>query len=456
VSANEAKTTLLAAPRRRWYRSWWFGVTVSALVLLAAALVYLHLSRSPAPPEVDVAGVDPAIVAALSQAREAVLESPRSAEAWGRLGMVLVVHDYRPQANVCFDQAERLDPRDVRWPYFHALGSLAVTDDEAALPKLEQAVALCGDDFDGPRMRLAELLLRLNRVDEAETHFRHLLDIDPGHVRAQLGLARIAAKRGNHQAALRSLDLAQKDRRTQKAAYKLLAELQQRLGSEAAAEAATRRAAELPDDLSWPDPLRDEVAVVRLGKLALLLQARKLRLEDRGAEAILVLRQAVRDYPNADDAWHQLGQAYLRAKDPQSAEPAFRRAGELAPRSHEHVFYRGAALAAMEDIPAATACFRKAIQLDPTFAPAHHNLGNCLMQAKDPEGAIAAYRTAVRYGPDLFDARLALATLLADRGRPAEALVHARQASQLKPTNRAAQQLVQRLQKALAAPGSSG
>ena len=53
-----------------------------------------------------------AIVAALAQARAAVQESPRSAAAWGRLGMVLAAHDFRAEANACLAQAERLDPLD--------------------------------------------------------------------------------------------------------------------------------------------------------------------------------------------------------------------------------------------------------------------------------------------------------------------------------------------------------
>src|SRR5262245_6998529 len=70
-----------------------------------------------APPEVDLAGAEPAVARAVEAARAEVLRAPRSAAAWGRLGMVLRAHDYGAEANECFAQAERLDAADPHWPY---------------------------------------------------------------------------------------------------------------------------------------------------------------------------------------------------------------------------------------------------------------------------------------------------------------------------------------------------
>src|SRR5439155_19466770 len=97
----------------------------------------------------------------------AVVESPRSALPWGRLGMVLVAHDRTAEANQCFAQAEQLDPREPRWPYFQGV-ALSLGAPEEALPKLQRAVELCGDAAEAPRRRLAELLLLQGRAEEAE------------------------------------------------------------------------------------------------------------------------------------------------------------------------------------------------------------------------------------------------------------------------------------------------
>src|SRR5437660_128152 len=88
VSANETKceTTAPQPPARRWYRSPRFYVLASICCLLLGGGVYLRFSdRMPEPPVVDMKGIDPAVVAAVEEARAEVRESPRSAAAWGRL-----------------------------------------------------------------------------------------------------------------------------------------------------------------------------------------------------------------------------------------------------------------------------------------------------------------------------------------------------------------------------------
>jgi tetratricopeptide (TPR) repeat protein len=429
---------------------WVLLTAVACLVLAAGWLLGPRFYRGgPEPPEVDLTGVDPALAAAVQAAQQAVREAPTSAEAWGRLGMVLVVHDYRVPGSFCFAQAQRLEPHEVRWPYFDALGGLSVGDHAAALPRLEQAVALCQDVFDGPRLRLGEVLLRLNRPDEAETHFRRLLAANPRHTPARLGLARIALQRGQPQSALQHLELPQRDRRTRKAASLLLAEVHQRLGNTALAAAARQRAAELPDDLPWPDLLYEEMAMARVGRVLRLQEAHRFALDGHNDIAIDLLRQLVRDYPDAADAWHMLGLVLLQGKQAKEAEQAFRRASELAPLSHEYVSYRGVALMFLGDLRTALVCFRKALELKPGFAPARLNLGKCLAAAGDRPGALDAYRAAVRSGPELFEARLALSTLLAELKQYPEALFHARQAVQLDPSSLPARDLVTRIEKAL-------
>jgi tetratricopeptide (TPR) repeat protein len=442
-------------PGRRWYRSpWFYLVTAAAALLLGGWGAYQRWGHAePEPPDVDPAGLDPAIVAAVRAARAEVLRTPRAAAAWGRLGMVLVVHDFRAQADVCLARAEQLDPREPRWPYYQALGALLFgADPDAALPKLERTVALCGEVPDAPRVRLAELLLSQNRLDDAERHFRHLLEHHPGHPRALLGLARIALERGDPQGALGRLPLALQDRRTQKAAWLLAAAVRQRLGEQAAAEEARQRAAGLPDDPFWPDPFNEEATELRTGKDAWLKRARRYAQLGRDAEALALLQRTVEDYPEADDAWLQLGKLFLQRREPGAAEEALRQAARLAPQSHECIYYLGAALVVQGDKKAAADCFREAVKLKPDFAPAHHNLGNCRAEAGDTAGALDAYRKAVQYEPNLFEARLALATLLADKGQDAEALAHARQAARLRPANPEAQKLLGRLEKAAPRP----
>src|SRR5437899_2101638 len=128
------------------------------IILITGAVGYLWFrSAPPDPPDVVLTGLDPTVVNVVEESRAAVRHSPRSAAAWGRLGMVLVVHDFHAEANRCFAQSERLDPRDPHWPYYQGI-TLFLGDPKAAIPKLRRAVALCGDRPDVPRLRLAETL----------------------------------------------------------------------------------------------------------------------------------------------------------------------------------------------------------------------------------------------------------------------------------------------------------
>jgi tetratricopeptide (TPR) repeat protein len=444
VSANDAKVVV----RTPLVVLLLVAAGVVLLLLLAGTLTYRYLIHwGPPVPEVDLEGVDPAVARLVEQARADVLASPREAMAWGRLGLILVVHHYLPQGELCLARAEQLEPDEVRWPYFQALGYLAGGDNEAAVPKLERAVVLDGDAHDAPRMRLAEALLNLARLDEAEKQFRRLLSHNPRHGRALLGVARIASQRGQPRAALRPLAQAGKDPRTRKAACVLLAEVHQRLGNQAEAEAARRQAASLPNDLTWTDPLRDEASAMRTGKVILLRQASKFAREGQHKEALELLEQAVQDYPHAADAWFQLGNVLLQVHDPRAAEQALRKATELAPQGHEYVYTLGNALVAQEKVNDAIACYRRATQIKPDYGPAHCNLGKALADTGHPAEAEAAYRQAIRFTPDLFEAHLGLAALLAERGQHAEAVEQARQAQRLKPGDDKARQLVERLEK---------
>src|SRR5262249_26401188 len=143
----------------------------------AAAYVWLHWP--PPVPEIPLEGQEPEVVDVVGRARAAVVKDPRSADAWGQLGRVLMANELHSEIALdCFAQAERLDPNNPRWPYFCA-GILKVDKGkpEEAVRKLERAVALAdagGVPPSAPRLLLAETLLSLGRADDAEVHFKHV------------------------------------------------------------------------------------------------------------------------------------------------------------------------------------------------------------------------------------------------------------------------------------------
>src|SRR5207237_7046248 len=125
--------------------------------------------------------LDPDLRESIEAAQAKVVQEPRSAEAWGYLGKLLRTPEFNEEASFCFAQAEKLDERNIRWPYLRG-EAIMMTAPEAALPHLRRALEVADrvePDNLVPRLRLAELLMATGRHDEADDCLRLARAIDP-------------------------------------------------------------------------------------------------------------------------------------------------------------------------------------------------------------------------------------------------------------------------------------
>jgi tetratricopeptide (TPR) repeat protein len=435
------------APRGKW--------RLVALAVLAVGVAggFYAWRREPAPvpPSVDLEDADPEVVRAIETARAAVLATPRSGMAWGRLGMVFAVHDFDAPARTCFLQAERFDPADFRWPYLHGMMQHIPAPHEA-LPLLQRAADRAASES-APRLLLAETLLEQNRLDEAEPYFRGVPETDPQRGRACLGLARLASNRDDPQSALEALRKAVEYAPEAKPVRTLLAEVYHRLGDDKAAHEELRLLAELPDDFSWPDPIMEQMWQLRAGVQAHITYAGRCLQQGRHSEAADVLRQTVRDHPASYDAWLALGRGLLQVRASQGTADALRQAVRLRPAAFEAHFYLGAALHQENNLRAAAEQYRQALTYKSHHAIAHYNLGICYRDLNDPDQAIAAFREAVRCKPDLAAGHRELGALLVKSGHDAEALPHLQAAVRLAPHDDNAAKLLEEVQKRMRTRG---
>ncbi len=442
------------ASRRLWLSVLLIFVSVAAI---GGGWWWYRQPRSIEPPNPDLDGVDPAVAAVISKERRAVLAAPRDAAAWGRLGEVLELFNFRKDSLACFAQAERLDPRQPQWPYHQGL-LLQWDNAEEALPHLRRAVELSDQreasstdrrnagSAEAMRLRLSETLLAQGYLDEAEESFRRLLQHELSHPRGHFGLGRVAIQRQQWKEARTHLQQAAADNRVARAATFSLAELYEQLNDETAAAQARARLERLPPDPPWPDPFLDELQRFNTGRRARVMQADQLFKQGRTKEAITLYSQVVQDYPNSDAAWSALGQALYRAGDRANAERALSKTVELAPRFAEAHNYLGLARLAQGKLEDAASSFQQAIQIKADFALAHFNLGRCLLLQKKEKDALDAFRAAVRYKPDYAAAHTSLAELLHQIHQDAEALDEARQALLLNPADEQAKQLREKLE----------
>lgn len=411
-------------------------LVLCAVLLLAGASVggYLVWRRSaPIVPTIATAGLDAEVVAAVEQARADVLAEPRSAAAWGRLGMVLFAHDMYAESAAVLAEAEHLDPEDARWPYLRGL-ALILQHPESGIAALKRAAAIA--PFDLPmQLRLAEEYLKLDHIDEADTILGALLAQYPSNPRVLLGQGQILSRRGQWKEAIGPLTAAAADPTARRSAHVAMAEAYLRLGDAAAAESERQKATRLPPDRAWPDPLLAETESLRTGLLPRIEQALELHNSGKTRDGLALISEVLRDHPDSGRA--HLAQAQLRIASGAlaPAEAALRRAIELKPDLVHAHFLLGQTRSAKKDDEGAERCYRSAIDLMPNHALAHYHLGEIRLKQGKKAEAQAAFMAAVRCRPDLAAAHVELGALFLDDGRAEDAAAHLENAVRLDGTN---------------------
>lgn len=398
--------------------------------------VYALWRNQPRPrlPAVPLAGIDPEVAATVRDSEDAVRRAPASGPNWGKLGLVLYVHDFKQQATTCFAEAERLEPQEPRWPYFRGLCLLYWgPDPNRALPDLTRAAALTGASPEAPRLLLAETLLNQGRPDDAQPLLRQALRHDPDSTRALLGLGRLALSRGQltqaHDELSRSLQIAPNVKST----HLLLALTLQRQGNAAAAATVARQAATLPDAPAWPDPFLDEASALQVGQVAQIQRGEILIVGGQFYDAVALMEKTVKEYPNSGRAWTLLGAGYTGCGDPKDGEKALRRAVALGPKSAETLNHLGNALARQGRDHEAAQYFREALALNPQSAEYHFNLGVCQFRQHDTAGAVKQFQTTLRLDPNTVKGRAGLADALTQAHQTAAAVKQLRDALRLSP-----------------------
>jgi tetratricopeptide (TPR) repeat protein len=384
------------------------GVVVLAGLAVAAA--WWWRGAPPSPPAVDLAGADAEVVALVAKTRAEVIAHPRSGPAWGKLGMVLRAHGYADESCICFEQAERLDRREPRWPYYRGL-TLVLTEPGEGLACLRRAVALWPDGPIEPWFRLAEVLLEQGELDEADELLGRAREEEADHPRGCLLRARLALARQRWRDVLAEVRGCWDDRRSRRQARLLAAEAHQRLDEPALAEEALAEAGRLSPGWPWVDPLVVDVERLVVGARARLAWADSLERQGQAERAVEALEELVADQPGNVSAWVMLGHVLRRQGRHAAAQQAFARAVEADGGSVDGWFGLGVVRVFLGKREQALTAFREAAHRKPDHTLAHYNAGLCLKASGDRAAARKAFEAALRSQPGYAPARKALAEL---------------------------------------------
>jgi tetratricopeptide (TPR) repeat protein len=435
------------------------------LLVVGAVGGWWFWPRPPAPEPPAVPGDirDPAVREAIEADRRSVLESPRSADAWGGLGMALLAYLYHEQADRCFAEASRLDPDSARWLYYrYSIASWL--DPPQALPFLQQAVQIgspVSQEQLTLRMQLADLLLEQKQLDAAERLYREELRKQSDQPRAALGLGLVLIARGAPEDAVRYLKTAQASPYTKNRATTQLAILARQRGDNDIAADQEQKAAALPPDPDWPDPFMRAVFQKRVGRAQEMQDVAELEREQRYEEAAAVaLRRAERE-PNSARHHVSAGLNLARAGrydraveflkkaiqlEPDNCVPYYDLARTLYERAEAEWKRSPGSADGRKWYTEAAGAAEQATIRKRDHAEAYLIWGRSLLRVGPAVGALAPLQRGVACRPESFGLQLALGETLLETGQRKDAAIHLENARKLKPDDPQLLEVLKRLE----------
>jgi tetratricopeptide (TPR) repeat protein len=320
--------------------------------------------------------------------------------------MVLQAAEFYDVAEPCYLNAQKLEPDEVRWPYY--LGGLYKSRGETdkAEAAYKQALALRPDDL-ATLVWLGRLHLDQGRPEAAEPLFVKANSLAPRTVAALAGLGRVAVAKRDYPQAVKYLEDALAIDPEAESLHAPLAAAYRGLGQLDKAQPHLRQWRNR--DLPVPDPLQQE--------LDLLLES-ALSYELRGVRAF------------ESRAWPQAVQFFRKGIELSHADT------QLSRSLHHKL---GTALYLTGDIQGAREQFEEVVRhappggLDEATSKAHYSLGVLLASRGDTQPAVQHLLAAVQYQPNYVEAHMAVADVLRRTGRGEASLSHYRDAIAINP-----------------------
>ena len=423
----------------------------SLLLVLLAALALLgqgppEARGQTAPTAVDVAelpdpslgGLEEAVAGQLMEMRRFVVHQitetethpAQLAEQIGELGRLYLAYELLESAEQCLRMADRLAPRDFRWPYH--LGYLTQGEgrlDEAAR-YYERSLAIAQGVV--PAMiRLGQVYAARGRPEAAEWVLREALIRAPASAAGEAALGELLVSQKRYREAEELLRSALERQPGADRLYDPLALALRGRGEDAAARHMMARRGTV--DARPVDPLIDGLAELAIGERVHLLRGRAAYQAGQFEQAAKEFRGALERKPDSVAARVNLGSTLGRLGDPEGAMEQYRKAIEIAPTNTAALHKLGALLLGRGELAAALEPFQAAVLYAPEDARIHFQLAEALRLNDRPEEALPHYRKSSELEPPGEMARFREAQILTDQGLPAEAVARLAEGLELSP-----------------------
>lgn len=414
---------------------------VKRLILVSVALLCILaflLSRQTTPPVavpvIDTTGLHALVVTAIEKGIFEVHAHPDVAESWGQLGMILLAHDYAPEARECLRSAAELAPADFRWPYFSGY-SFEGTSYEQALAHYQAALKLL-PAYVPVRLRTATILLRLGRVEECDQLLSVGQQLTPNDPFLTLTFGRLRLMQNDFANAQEFFEAASKmPNWMPQQAFMELAKLAMRTGNYEQALEYQRKLQAFPElaRLEFDDPVLQGIRQYE-GLSKSLAETADLALA-RGdvSSAILAYESFVKKRTDLPNAFTNLAQAYaMGGRNADAIEVYQHVLDQFGPSIRAHIGLAGIS-AAQGNLEQAIVQYRAALDIKPDHKHVWLYLGSLYEQLANEAEALRCYRQSAAIDPSFPQAQLAIGIVLLKQGPPESARPYFQRAAQLAP-----------------------
>ena len=398
---------------------------LAASILISACSLVRSRSLPPLPdlPEGELKALAPAVRDQIREAFQKAQANPNDAEANGQLGMTLQAYELYQDATRCYQRARLLDPKSFTWAYYLAT-STAATGANPAVVDLLQEVLRLNPDYLPARLKLAESLLAIGKLEECRRVSDKLLEQSPGSARAQYVAGRAKAAQGEIAAAVENYKTACELAPHYASAHYALSLAYRQLGDATKAE---EQLSLYRQSQAWvppvEDPVLEKLESLKAGAYDYLNKGKRLQDDGQLQEALQQYRLALQANPRMLQAHVNLITVYGALGDLEEARKHYQTAIEIDPNKPWAYYNYGMVLINQKQFKEAEKAFRHSLEMDPSV-DAHVNLGQTLESQGRLDEAEASYRRALTAQPNHREAHFYLARVLEKRGKFPEAIRH--------------------------------
>ncbi|MEZ6040472.1 MAG: tetratricopeptide repeat protein [Planctomycetaceae bacterium] len=399
-------------------------------------------------PAVDISHLHPLVAKAVDASRAEVQANPSSGESWGRYGMVLLAHEFRTAARECFGQAAKLEPDNLRWPYFTGF-SFEDSDYKAAFDSYRRAIEI-DTTYVPLLLRCSYVCMQLGELPNAERFLLLAKQLEPGNPFVLVAQGHYLQMLGKPEEAERSFESALEIKGwIATPALLELTKLAVRRGDFSQALNYQRRLKEYPETarVESPDPVL--AGIREFEGLSKDLAERADTALARGdvASAIRDYEKFLMERPDMPTARTNLARAYFVAGRLDDAMREYQIVLERFGDVVAAMFGVAAVYEQTGEIESGIEQYRKILSVKPDEERAWFELGLLQQKQGRNEDAMQSFRMAVSSNPGFPQAQLSLGILLTELGDYQQAEECFQRAAKLVPGDPIPLQYLQQVRK---------